>query len=116
MRIENVALFPSVGNREHFCYIWDMDQKTPKTIEQYAVIAVCEIRTSKVNGVVETRYSEPFKFVDTVEEAETIIQYEKNESILHRKCAYQKWTMGQFAEYMRQQFEYVHSVISNHNL
>ena len=109
-------MFPPVGNREHFCYIWDMDQKTPKSIEQYAVIAVCETWTIKVNGVAETRYREPFKFVDTVEEAEKIIQYEKDESILHRKCAYQKWTMGQFAEYMRQKFEYVHSVFSSHSL
>jgi hypothetical protein len=44
-----------------------MDQKTPKTKEQYAVIAICEIWSIKVNGVVETRYREPFKFVDTVE-------------------------------------------------
>ncbi len=25
--VQNVALFPHVGNREHFCYIWDMDTK-----------------------------------------------------------------------------------------
>lgn len=87
------------------------------TIVSNVTIAVREMYTYKDKDGAHISYGDVIKFVDSVAEAEELIKKRKGDIFYSRKeYGYERWTMAQFAEYVRQQFEEIENRFDSHRL
>jgi hypothetical protein len=80
------------------------------------MIAIRHIRKErKGRKTVEKPYGDPIKFLDLQSEASTFVQSWNSGSMLSRITA-ENWSIGQFAEWVREQLENINNRLDNHNL
>lgn len=80
------------------------------------MIAIRHIRKEREGRkTVEKAYGDPIKFLDLQSEATAFVQNWNSGSMLSRVTA-ENWSLGQFAEWVREQLENITNRLDNHSL